>query len=207
MTGSRGLLWISACLCSATVGLASAETVTYTYSGNFLYDDDLESIPVSLGASQDVTITTTSFAAGGFAPVLSFFDPAGMLIAFDVDGNSGGCTVSDPVSNYCWDDYIGLSGLAPGVYTLALTEDNNTPNGPTLADGFFWGTGLSNDFTGPEFLGEPGSFILADGSQRSSAWALQIQITDVVPEPSAAPVCALLLAMAAGRLRTKGRAQ
>ena len=190
-------LWISACLLGWTAGPALAGTVDY--SGTFAYDDDLALIPVTVGAGQGVAINTTSFAAGGFAPLLSLFDRLGILLAV---GSTDGCTVPDPSLQFCWDTSIRAPELAAGVYTVALTEDNNTAVGPTLADGFQWGTGQSNNFTGPQFLGDSGSFIIFGGYQRTSAWALQVAITDSVPEPSATvPLCALLLAMAVGRLR------
>ncbi len=195
-----GGLRIAICLCAAAAGPARAGT----YSGTFAYDDDLQLIPVTLNGSQDVAISTRSFVAGGFAPVLSFFDPADTLLALDYGGFSGGCTTPDPATGFCWDAFISLPVLPAGTYTVALTEDDNLPNGPTLSDGFVWGTGQSNDFTGPEFLGGTGSFITVGGYQRSGDWALEIDANSA-PEPAmAAPLCALALAALAMK-RTYGR--
>ena len=159
-----------------------------TVSGNFAQDEDVVLIPFTVPTLGVVTIRTTSFADGstGFEPVLTLYDSAGNLLLQDATGGTvpAGCGLRsiDPTSGYCLDALI-QSPLNAGSYTLALTEWDNIPGGPTLADGFPQ-TGNGN-FTGPEFLGSPGSFILFDGSQRNSDWALQIDGLDV-PEPATA---------------------
>lgn len=150
-------------------------------------DDDVVLIPFSVASTSTVTIQTTSFAVGGFEPVLALYDGSGNLLLLDSTGgtvpSNCGSRAIDPVSGFCLDAFIQGS-LNPDNYTIALTEWDNIPNGPTLADGFPQ-TGNGN-FTGPEFLGSPGSFILFDGTQRGSNWALDVNGVPSVPEPGTA---------------------
>lgn len=185
-----------------------------SFSGVFTQDDDVWSYGFSLGSTTSVTLRTWSFAggtnghgeviaAGGFAPVLSLFDSTGLLLGLDHNGGSGPCgsRATDPGTGYCWDAFLNLT-LAPGSYLVTLTQDDNLPLGPTLADGFLR-SGQGN-FTGPNFLGTDGQCVLADGTQRSCAYAVDIVGPDPgtpsVPEPSSLVLCALGLGLL---LRTK----
>jgi hypothetical protein len=180
--------------------VAAGDASSISYGGNFTQDDNLVTLDFELNSAAAVTLRTWSFAggtnafgaiipAGGFAPVLSVFDEEGMedLLALDRDGGAGPCGPrgADPGSGFCWDAYLNVS-LAAGSYVLALTEDDNTPNGPTFADGFFQ-SGQGN-FSASEFGGPPGSqFILADGSQRTSFWAVDLIGVTIPPPPRRSP--------------------
>ncbi len=182
-------------LCLLGVCSARLSASTLTFSGNFSADDDVVLIPFTISTGASVLIQTTSYAASiGFEPVLTLYDAAGNLFLQDATGGTipSGCDVRaiDAVSGFCLDAVI-QNFLNAGNYTLALTEYDNIPGGPTLAEGFPQ-TGNGN-FTGPEFTGNPGSFILFDGEQRTSAWALSINNADttiseppvgVTPEPA-----------------------
>lgn len=178
-------------------------------SGQFVADDDLVQLTLSIQNTSVVTARTLSFAggvdslgaaipAGGFAPILSLFGPGAdlPLIAIDRNGGTGACGTRgiDAQTGFCWDGLI-QTVLSPGTYRLVLSQDDNAPFGPTLFDGFLRaGTG---NFTGPEFRGSPGSFILVNGDQRSANWMLEISGADqaqLVDEPGTA----LLSLLAAG---------
>ena len=169
-----------AALALAGSGVLPASTLSF--SGNFTHDDDVVLIPFSISGSTLVTIQTTSFADGstGFEPVLTLFDGLGTFMFQDAGGNAPldcGARLIDPASGFCLDAYIQQT-LGPGSYTLALSEAPNAPGGD-LADGFPQ-AGMG-DFTGLPF-GKTGPFYLFEGSQRTSAWALQIDGA-AVPEP------------------------
>ena len=185
---------------------AASSAATLTFSGSFSADDNLVLTPVLLVSPGLVIFQTTSFADGslGFNPVLALFDGSGNLLQVDQGGTVPACggRSIDAASGYCLDAYI-QTNLVAGNYTLALTEWDNLPNGPMLADGFSeMGNG---NFTGPNALGTPGSFILFDGSQRSSQWALQLSGAGLaeVPEPASVGLvgCALLAALVGRGLR------
>lgn len=179
---------------------AAADTVISSTTGAFVQDDDQQTFAFTLAGPATVTMRTWSFAggtnangqsisAGGFAPVLSLFDGSGLLLGFDTGGVApSGCGSRniDPATGFCLDAYLNES-LATGSYTLVLTELDNTPNGPTLADGFLeQGNG---NFTGGPFLLNAGP-----GFQRTGDWAVDITSASLtpVPEPSAAPAAAFL---------------
>jgi hypothetical protein len=188
-------------LLSALLILAFSQVVaagTLTYSGQFGLDEDVVLIPLLISGNTLVTIQTTSFASGitGFEPVLTVFDGAGNLLLQDATGgtepNACGARLTDPASGFCLDAYIQAT-LGTGSYTVALSEWDNIPGG-TLADGFPQ-TGNGN-FTGPEFLGQPGAFILFNTSQRTNNWALQIDgaASTPTPEPGTAGLLGTALA-------------
>ena len=180
---------------------ASGTCLGGTFTGVFGQDDEQAQFLLTVPAASTVTMQTTSFANGGFAPVLSLFDAGGTQdeLALDAGGTAPlncGARSIDPGSGFCLDGYLQLP-LNAGSYLLILTEEDNTPLGSTLPDGFLR-QGQGN-FTGPEFLGTPGAFVLFDGSQRTASWSLTIDGADATavsatPEPALAPVvlCALL---------------
>src|SRR5258708_38414719 len=139
-----------------------------------MQDDNQVLFTFTVPVATTVTIDTTSFAMGGFNPVVAIFGPdAGLsLFAETSSGGSNNCPVgTDPATMFQWDACLS-ENLQSGNYVLSLTEDDNLPFGPTFADGF-QKTGQGN-FTGPEFLGSPGSFILVNGAQLTSLWTLEI---------------------------------
>jgi uncharacterized protein (TIGR03437 family) len=151
----------------AVLRLAGA-TPGGSFSGAFSADDNERAFYFTLAAPGTVTLQTVSYAAGGFDPTLSVFDATGKLVAVNQDG---GCSnvAADPVNGFCWDSFLQLS-LPAGNYTAVLTESENLPNGPTLADSFVYnGQGNFTSFTplGANFL----DFTLR---QRTPAYALTV---------------------------------
>jgi len=73
-----------------------------------------------------------------------------------------------------------FGGVSPGP-----DADDNLAFGPTLMDGYSR-TGEGN-FTGPNFTGQDGAFVLITGERRASYQALDIQPDSarIVPEPGA----------------------
>jgi hypothetical protein len=175
------ILLSSIALFTSAMGFATGIT---TASGTFNSDDDVAQVAFNISGNTLVTIQSTSFALGGFEPVLTLFDPLGNLYLNDSNGGTapGNCGARgiDPVSGYCLDGFI-QAVLGPGAWTLIITEWDNIPSGPTLFD-LFPHAGEGN-FTGPNFTGQPGSFLLFDGTQRSADWAVTIDGVDA-PEPS-----------------------
>ena len=177
---------------------ASMNAASFSFEGNFSLDDDLQVFWLTVGVPSTVTIRTLSYGggtnaagntivSGGFDPILNVFqglsDPNGLQIAANNDGTCPPNTI-DPITNACWDSLLELA-LAPGQYTLVLSQSDNSAFGPFLGDGFSR-TGQGN-FTGPAFLGGPGSFIDLNSVQRTNRWAvdiLDVASATAVPEPA-----------------------
>lgn len=107
-------------LCSAITLKASADT--FTQSGTIATDNTVVQIPFATATVQTYEFTTTSYATGGFDPVLSLFNADGTLFTgyMNNPANSASNGGSDA-------DLIDV--LGPGSYILALTEFPNYSSG------------------------------------------------------------------------------
>jgi hypothetical protein len=98
-------------------------------------------------------------AIDGFDAVLSVYfgigDGATLSGFTDTGGEGIGRMVGGTLFTGGARDAASAAGVAPGVFTLALTNAFNLPVGPTLGDGFDGqgddGSGGDVGFTGPEF--------------------------------------------------------
>jgi len=168
-------------LCSS---LASA--VTINLFGTFTSDDNMEVFSYHVENTGPVHVFTTSYALGGFSPVLSVFDGAGNFV-FDDSGYSG-----NRDADLSWPSVGGVS------YLVVLTEYDNFPISPTFADGFTE-QGNGNFTANPPFNPpSPGAFYLPSGPQLTGNWAVTFESADstlvVTPEPASS----LLLLLSAG---------
>jgi hypothetical protein len=178
----------------------AAQAAPVTYEGEFSRDDERFVFEFDLGGPSAIDAKTLSWALGGFAPVLTLFGPGGLLQQAVGSSNTcgPGSGAPDAASGFCWDAAFG--GLFnAGRYTLVLTQDGNLALGDSLADGFQQ-DGQAH-YTGTWYLGDDSrSFINVDGSARSGAWqlVLDLRALDVngVPEPASWALCGLALAAA-----------
>jgi hypothetical protein len=170
-------------LCSFAVPRASATT----YSGNFTADNSSFELTFTEGATTNFTAATTSFATGGFLPILTLYnDSTGMFVASDGSGPEAGLG-----------DVSLAQSLDAGTYDLFLTEFPNAPIN-NLADGFL----LQGDPTATgDTCNTPGGMFLnttvAPCTQRSSAYSLTTNAPVSVaatPEPPSALLLVLPLA-------------
>jgi hypothetical protein len=173
---------------------AKANTVT----GTFNTDDQVNFYTTTLTSSQTFNVNTTSYAAGGFDPVLTLFYANGSPIAPSMTGGT-----ADPVTGLSNDAYISQL-LGPGTYLLSLSE---FPNGATNgANDPFLFAGMGN-FTPSLCPGSTGtSFLESDVApcvQRTGNFAFTSNVTlapaaTVTPEPATwilvLPATGLLLA-------------
>jgi hypothetical protein len=165
-----------ACLLS-TAGAASAGIITF--EGSFTADDQVQLFYYSVQTTGEVTVSTTSFAGGGFSPILTLFDSTGAYL-FDEDGYGSN---SDAIMSW--------NSVAGAQYIIALTQYDNYANQPNLTDGFMR-DGQGNYTAEPPFNPEVpgGSFLLPGPEQRTGNWAVQFQAADEleleasIPEPS-----------------------
>jgi len=182
---------------SLILAASAAHAGQIVLSGTLTADDDIAWIPFSVPVSGTVSIRTLSYASGGFDPVLSLFDAAGLqpLLASNEDA-PGTCGVDNPAdisTGLCLDSALSLA-LPAGAYSLAITESFNYPLGPFLSSGFLM-DGAGN-FTG-------GPFLDVTGSQRTGDWVVQLNLPDPpAPEPGSLLLSsAALLALSLRRYR------
>jgi hypothetical protein len=196
---------VLAATCFVSTTLASS----FSFTGSFTTDDQLQQFSFNLAAPATVTTVTFSYAggtnqlaniipAGGFDPWLSIFDSSGNLLA-SVDNGSG--LPADPVTGASFDSLISES-LAAGSYTLVLSQSDNQPFDTSLSDGFT--RSGQPDFTAM-FGCSNGVFCDVNADNRTPNWAVDIDnVTSAsltgaaAPEPgtmilSAAAIAGLLL--------------
>lgn len=168
-----------------------------TYSGTFSRDDEHFALTFELKTATNLVAYTTSWASGGFAPVLTLFgDPGGVQQASGSSNLCGaGSGAPDQALGYCWDAKLSAY-LEAGTYTLALTQDQNLAAGFTLGEGF---TLDGNPNYTAEFYGSQNGLpmcVNVDASARSCAFSLTV---DGVATPvGEAPEPAVYLLLAAG---------
>ena len=80
---------------------------------------------------------TTSFATGGFAPLLALFDGTGSLLFADSGIADNNCVLNgvDPATGDCYDSRLSWNSIGGAPYIIALTEYDNFALGPTI---FCW---------------------------------------------------------------------
>lgn len=183
-----------------------ANAIPLTFSGLFTSDDSIFNYNFTTTSTQVFNFYTTSYGGGinldnsvslpgGFDPVLTLFSNAtGNVLGFG--GGTGMCQGSssmDPTTGLCEDASFSKI-LAPGTYTLDLTEFPNVAIGE-LSDGFLFAGDhtITGDFCGVS----GGTFLQSDVApcvQRTADYAVDISSTPSVPEP---PTWVLVLPAAA----------
>jgi uncharacterized protein (TIGR03437 family) len=163
----------------------------FSFSGVFAQDDERRQFTFTLIQPGTVLIRTWSYAGGvnltgariepgGFDPSLSLFDSTGLLLATNRDG---GCdkVASDPVTTWCWDAFISTP-LPSGTYQLVLTESENTPMGPYLADPFTY-DGAGNFTAAAPGINTAAGFWDFSPNRRNNSYALDISRVDSAQVP------------------------
>jgi hypothetical protein len=196
--------WIASVVLLATASVAPA--ITIGFSGNFAQDDGVVLFQYTIQNSGVVTIETTSFAGGGFSPILTVFDSSGMFL-FENVGYSN--TPSGDAAVPSWPALGGAS------YIVALSQYDNQANASqtfgNLSEGFLR-QGQGNFTAAPPFNDVPGgSFLLPGPEQRTSAWAVNFTSADPtlqasqIPEPATGALVAIGAAMFYGLARARRR--
>src|SRR5262245_3431327 len=108
----------------ASCALASAATINFT--GSFLFDDDVAFFQFQSPTTGLVSVNTSHFAAGDFAPMLALYDASGMLI-LTVDGVANNdCSVAGPDIGLCYDAaFSNFTATAGANYYVALSQYDN----------------------------------------------------------------------------------
>jgi uncharacterized protein (TIGR03437 family) len=171
----------------------------FSYTGTFAQDDETRQFNFTLAQAAQVTVRTFSYAGGmnaagvqiprgGFDPTLTLFDSKGNFVAFNQDGGCG-AVAADLVTAFCFDSYMQIQ-LPAGSWQLVLTESENLPNGPTLADSFVYAG--AGDFTSdPNGSTNPGFWDYFP-NQRTGNYAVDIIGADASQTPLNPQVAGLL---------------
>jgi hypothetical protein len=197
MLVKRGIGWVLPLAVLVLTVDQAAEASSFSFTGTFQQDDNVQLFDFGLAASTAVTLETWSYgggtdalgqmiSSGGFYTVLSLYSGAGNFIDSNFASGTPPCAGGnvDPVSGLCGDAFL-TDTLSAGTYVVALTEYPNLPNGSKLSDGFVE-SGQGN-FTGPQFCGVTGAFFDPNCNQRTGNFELDIvgpSSASAVPEPA-----------------------
>lgn len=184
------------CVATAMLVMVSSHAGATLVSGTFTNDDDLHADKLTLAQPAHLRVTTLSWALGGFAPVLALFDGSSLLQLNIGSANNcnDGIGGKDTTHGFCWDAQIDVV-LNAGDYTLILSQDSNLPLGQQPADGYKQ-DGV-HDYTNVFNFPVGSKFIDVTGSQRSSAWAFNLDINPLQRITEPAPAALLAAALAA----------
>lgn len=147
----------------------------------------------NLTAASAFTAFTTSYAKGGFEPMLTLYTGAGNYVAGE--SVTSPVAAADMTTGLAADAYLTDPHLAAGSYILVLTDFLNQQSATA--------TNLSDGFTGPG----GSTFIDEMGNSRSAAYAVTVSATALspvsTPEPSS--IWLVLLPLAGGLIIRKSR--
>jgi hypothetical protein len=143
-----------------------------------------ESIPVA--TTSNFSVYTTSYANGGFQPNLAFFNPAGVMVGAQMVMAPPGAK-PDPTSGAILDIGYTANKLAPGTYTLVLSDWQVQQS--------LTATNLSSGFVN---MGNGTSFVDEYGLTRTGNYNLVLNLTPNGPAAAPEPATALLLIPATG---------
>ena len=159
-----------------------ASVVNQTYSGSFPatisgtlpnQGTALEEM-FTLTSTSDLTISTNSYASGGFQPNLTLFDGSGNYVASQLP--SSPVATVDTTTGLALDGYLTADNLMPGTYTVALTDFllNQSITATNLSDGF-----TANYGDGINFIDEA-------GNTRNGNYSMTIDVASMAqaPEPA-----------------------
>lgn len=191
------LLSTTLLLSSQIIAAAPASAADLTFSGNFAKDNDVLRFDFGISSAQTISVISSSWlsaSGGGFDPILSIFDSAGVLVASQDDGGKTGSFVANGTTFDfgVWDSNFDVA-LAAGNYSAIVTQYNNFPQSTLLSDGFRWDSNPNFTFT-QSYGGATQPFFngVWDGNDpRTSFWRFSLLNVDsavvIDPNPTNVP--------------------
>ncbi len=204
MTSTRVFTFLAAALTLGILAPSSrAAVINQTYSGTFPANISgtlpnqataLEET-FTLTSTSNLTISTTSYATGGFEPNVMLYNSAGNYLMTGLTPGSSPVAKKDPSTGLALDAYLTDPGLKPGTYTIALMDFllGQSLTATNLSAGFTLNYGSGTTFTDEM------------GNTRTGAYAMTINAVNAstVPEPATLLLTAPFLAALALRARKR----
>jgi hypothetical protein len=178
--------------------------------GSFEFDNDVALFQFTLLEQFTFSAATTSYAAGGFDPLLTLYGPDGAQVTAPPDGE----VVFNDDRDFAAGDFdaqLPTLLLGPGLYTLALAQVFNLPHESILPLVVFDQADLqAAGGTYGWTPGADGAFLVSEGNffGLSSSFALDLTLTPVAAEPIPEPGTLSLLIVgsaAAAAIRRRRR--
>lgn len=153
---------------------ASALIISSPTSGTVNLDSDYAVVNFDLSAEETVTMETTSYAQGGFDPLLTLLGPlSGGVYAVIAEND-------DKFFPTILDSYIQRT-LGPGSYQLIVTQALNQLNGSSAPPLVFTKSG---NYTNVDYGCAQGQFCDFNQQSRGNFWSLAISsVPTNVTEP------------------------
>ena len=196
--------WRSILLVALALSAGQAFGASFSFTGAFSTDDQLQQFTFTLSGTSTVTLRTWSYAGGtnqasmviprgGLDPWLALYDSLGNLLQ-SVDNGTCGQVGTDSITGVCFDSFI-MQSLGMGMYTLILSQSDNQPFGTLLSDGF---TQTGNPTFTSSFGCSNGSFCDATTDNRTPQWAVDIDNVTSASSGSGIPEPGTLVLLASG---------
>ena len=193
----RRAAFLVAAVCTTLSFATLSFGASFSFTGNFNQDDDVQIFDFSVTSLSDVTLRSYSYAGGtnaagtviprgGFDPILALFASNGTVVTEQDDAGCGNVP-ADAVTGSCYDVLL-VASLVPGNYSVSVMQYDNFADGITLAGGFTR-QGQGN-FTATEFgpAGATTPFWDVNNDQRQSFWAFDIlNVSQATQEPPVQP--------------------
>lgn len=171
LVSALGLMPAPAVAATITIPLGTLGAGSFDFSGELLQQNDVALFTFDVDSTLLLSARTTSYATGGFDPVLTLLDSAGGFIADNDDEDAFG---TPPI----YDSFLERL-LAPGSYTLAVTQSPNFFEFLAGGDGFGY-----VDETCP-FAGDPTDPVCSVFAGPNGNFAGTLALTTPsVPEPA-----------------------
>jgi hypothetical protein len=187
-------------ICKLALALASvipgvASTIGFSFNGTFAFDNDVILFAVNLQSPANLSVFTSSYAAGGFTPHLEMWDGTGTLQFAQTDGGEPACVDQGGPAprrdgTSCGDAWVhegptAADNLDPGHYLVSLSQSGNSSDGFSVLDPFTNDGVSGRNYTASANGCSPGVFFCDafTAAPDSSNWEVTFNLSNVSGVP------------------------